>query len=38
MKDISEFGITIKNIKAGMVYDTNIGVRDTYRMEDERHK
>ena len=30
MKNISEFGIKIKNIKAGMVYDTNIGVRDYF--------
>lgn len=30
MENISEFGIRIKNIKAGMVYDTNIGVRDYF--------
>ena len=30
MSEISKYGIKIKNIKAGMIYDVNIGVRDYF--------
>lgn len=30
MSKISKYGIKIKNIKAGMIYDVNIGVRDYF--------
>lgn len=34
MIDISEYGIKIKNMKAGMIYDVNLGIRDYYTATD----
>lgn len=31
---MSEFGIKIKNIKAGMLYDVNLGTRDYFTYTD----
>ena len=35
---ISQYGIKIKNISAGMLYDVNLGTRDYFTYTDAMHE